>query len=32
MIAVALLVFAAVLVITTGGYFLLAPASESSGS
>jgi tight adherence protein B len=30
MIAVALLVFAAVLVITTGGYFLLAPASESS--
>jgi len=30
MIAVALLVFVAVLVITTGGYFLLAPARESS--
>ncbi|MFA6147077.1 MAG: type II secretion system F family protein [bacterium] len=30
MIAVALLVFAAVLVATVGGYFLLAPARESS--
>ncbi|MBP2690136.1 MAG: hypothetical protein H6Q83_2323, partial [Deltaproteobacteria bacterium] len=30
MIVVALLVFAAVLVATVGGYFLLAPASESS--
>jgi tight adherence protein B len=30
MIAVALLVFAAVLIVTVGGYFLLAPANESS--
>lgn len=30
MIAVALLVFASVLIVTTGGYFLLAPAKESS--
>lgn len=30
MIAIALLVFAAVLVVTVGGYFLLAPAGESS--
>jgi len=30
MIAVALLVFAAILIATVGGYFLLAPAGESS--